>query len=73
MRDGEHLHLTLTPALDEKAEHRQSRAGRRNRKSKSPSVLSDMDGARKSGLQQGDILVSVNGQPLRSDRAPERD
>ncbi len=64
MRNGEHLHLTLTPALEEKQSigNRGVAAGDRYRGRERPQ---DMDGER-VGLQHGDILVSVNRQPLRS-------
>src|ERR1019366_7064823 len=64
MRGGEHLHLSLTPALEEKQSI--GNAGwQQETEIEVESVLRDMDGAR-AGLERGDILVSVNGQPLRS-------
>src|SRR5690348_1712706 len=64
MRGGDHLHLTLTPALQEK-ESIGNAGWQQESEIEVASVLKDMDGAR-VGLQRGDILVSVNGQPLRS-------
>jgi regulator of sigma E protease len=64
MRGGEHLHLTLTPALQEK-ESIGNAGWQQESEIEVASVLSDMDGAR-VGLERGDILVSVNGQPLHS-------
>jgi len=64
IRNGEHLHLTLTPALEEKQSI--GNAGWQQESDiEVASVLKNMDGER-VGLQHGDILVSVNGQPLRS-------
>jgi regulator of sigma E protease len=64
MRGGEHLHLTLTPALEEKQSI--GNAGWQQESDiEVAGVLKGMDGERK-GLQRGDILVSVNGQALRS-------
>ena len=64
MRGGEHLHLNLTPALEEKQSI--GNAGwQQESEIEVAGVLKDMDGAR-VGLERGDILVSVNGQPLRS-------
>jgi regulator of sigma E protease len=64
MRNGEHLHLTLTPALQEK-ESIGNAGWQQESEIEVAGVLKDMDGAR-VGLERGDILVSVNGQPLRS-------
>jgi regulator of sigma E protease len=64
LRNGEHLHLTLTPAIEEKQGI--GNAGWQEETDiELAAVRKDMDGAR-AGLQRGDILVSVNGQPLRS-------
>ena len=63
-RGSEHIHLTLTPALEEKQSI--GNAGWQQESDiEVAGVLKDMDGAR-VGLQHGDILVSVNGYPLRS-------
>jgi regulator of sigma E protease len=64
MRSGEHLHLNLTPALQEK-ESIGNAGWQQESEIEVAGVLKDMDGAR-VGLERGDILVSVNGQPLRS-------
>jgi regulator of sigma E protease len=64
MRGEEHLHLTLTPGVEEK-QGTGTAGWQVETDIEVASVLKDMDGAR-AGLQRGDILVSVNGQPLRS-------
>ncbi len=64
MRDGERQHFTVTPALDEKdgigrlgwIQETEVQVG-----SVSPGLQAD-----KAGLKPGDILLSANGQPLRS-------
>jgi len=64
MRGNEHLHLILTPGEEEK-QGTGTAGWQVETDIEVASVLKDMDGAR-AGLQRGDILVSVNGQPLRS-------
>src|SRR5262249_47389547 len=64
MRNREHLHLTLTPALEEKQSIGNAR-WQQESEIEVAGVLKDMDGER-VGLRHGDILVSVNGQPLKS-------
>jgi regulator of sigma E protease len=64
MRGDEHLHLMLTPGEEEK-QGTGTAGWQVETDIEVASVLKDMDGAR-AGLQRGDILVSVNGQPLRS-------
>jgi len=64
MRDGKEFDVTLTPELDERngvgtagwAEQAEIQIG---------GVVEGMD-AQKKGLQRGDILVSVDGHPIRS-------
>ena len=64
LRDGERKQFTVTPVLDPKngigfagwAEQSEIEIA---------AILPNMDAA-KVGLQKGDILVSVNGQPIRS-------
>ncbi len=64
MRGGERLHLTVTPALEEKQGI--GNAGwAQESEIEVAGVLKGMDGER-AGLRRGDILVSVNGQALRS-------
>ena len=64
MRNGERLHLTVTPKLEEK--QGVGTAGwAPESEIEVASVLKGMDGER-VGLQRGDVLVSVNGQTLRS-------
>jgi regulator of sigma E protease len=64
-RRGERLHFTLTPTYDEKQgvgylgwaqETEVEVAG----------FVPGIDAAEQAGLQRGDVLVSVNGQPMRS-------
>ncbi len=64
-RDGERLHFTLTPTYDEKQgigylgwaqETEVEVAG----------FVPGIDAAERAGLQRGDVLVNVNGQPMRS-------
>jgi regulator of sigma E protease len=65
MRDGQQLHVAATPSLDEKQgvgylgwmpEMDVQVAG----------YVSGIDAAQRAGLVKGDILVSVNGKPLRA-------
>ena len=65
LRNGERLHFTITPTLDEKQgigfagwmqETEVQVAG----------YVAGIDMAEKAGLQKGDILVSVDGRPIRS-------
>lgn len=64
MRDGERKHFAFTPVMDNK-----SGAGVAGWSESSEieivSVAGGMDAAR-AGLQKDDILLSVNGQPIRS-------
>jgi regulator of sigma E protease len=64
-RNGERLHFTVTPTYDEKQgvgylgwaqETEVEVAG----------FVPGIDAAQHAGLQRGDVLVSVNGQPMRS-------
>jgi len=64
MRGNEHLHLILTPGEEEK-QGTGTAGWQVETDIEVASVLKDMDGAR-AGLERGDILVSVNGEPLRS-------
>lgn len=65
MRDGERLHFTVVPAYDEKqgigylgwAQETQVQVA---------GFVPGVDVAQQAGLQKGDVLVSVNGQPIRS-------
>ena len=64
MRGGERLHLMVTPKLEEKQGI--GNAGwAQESEIEVAGVLPGMDGER-AGLKRGDILVSVNGQTLRS-------
>jgi len=63
-RNGERLHLTVTPALDEKQGLGFAGWAQETEVSVA-SVAPDMAAA-KAGLQTGDILISANGEPLRS-------
>lgn len=66
MRDGERLRFTLTPAMDEK-----NGVGYLGWSQESAIEIADYipgnDVAKDAGLKKGDVLVSVNGQPIRSD------
>jgi regulator of sigma E protease len=64
MRNGERLHLTVTPTLEEK-QGIGNGGWAQESEIEVAGVLKGMDGER-AGLQRGDILVSVNGQTLRS-------
>ncbi|HLH43942.1 MAG TPA: RIP metalloprotease RseP [Bryobacteraceae bacterium] len=64
-RAGERLHLTITPNYDEKQD-----IGNAGWLQESEVQVSDfyagIDTAQKAGLQKGDVLISVNGRPIRS-------
>jgi regulator of sigma E protease len=64
-RAGERLHLTVTPGYDEKQD-----VGYAGWLQETEVQISDfapgIDTAQKAGLQKGDVLISVNGSPLRS-------
>jgi regulator of sigma E protease len=64
MRAGERLHLAVTPAVEEK-QGIGNTGWAQESEIEVAGVLKDMAGER-AGLQHGDILVSVNGQILRS-------
>ncbi len=65
MRNGERLHFTVVPAYDEKqgigylgwAQETQVQVA---------GFVPGVEVAQRAGLQKGDVLVSVNGQPIRS-------
>jgi regulator of sigma E protease len=64
VRDGQRKHITLTPSKD-----KQSGAGVLGWWESSEVDIGSVEvdsGAEKAGLKRGDILVSVNGQPIRS-------
>ena len=64
MRDGQRLHLAVTPKMEERQGI--GNAGwAQESEIEVAGVLPGMDGER-AGLKRGDILVSVNGQTLRS-------
>ena len=66
LRRGERLHFAVTPALDEK-----NGVGYLGWSQESEVEIADYipgnDVAKNAGLEKGDILISVNGQPIRSD------
>ena len=64
MRGGERLHLIVTPAAEEK-QGIGNTGWAQESEIEVAGVLKGMDGER-AGLARGDILVSVNGQALRS-------
>jgi len=63
-RDGERKHVTVTPILDPKSGTGFAGWGEENA-IEVISVLPDKPAAQ-AGLEPGDIMVSVNGQPIRS-------
>jgi regulator of sigma E protease len=65
MRDGQRLHLTVTPAFDEK-QNAGNAGWEPETEVEVASYYKDVDAARLAGLEKGDILVSVNGLPIRS-------
>jgi regulator of sigma E protease len=64
IRNGERMHLTLTPTLDEKDGI--GRLGWTQESEVEIGSISPGMAAQQAGLQRGDILVSANGLPLRS-------
>ncbi len=65
MRDGQRMHFTVTPAYDEKQSA--GNAGwEQETEVEVASYYTGVDVAQQAGLQKGDILVSVNGLPIRS-------
>lgn len=64
VRRGERLHFTLTPAYDEKQGYGYLGWGQ-EMDVQVASVVPGMS-AEKAGLKRGDILISVDGKPLRS-------
>jgi len=64
MRNGQRLHFTIVPALDEKEGIGVAGWGQQTQVQVG-SVAPGME-AQRAGLQAGDILLSANGQPLRS-------
>jgi regulator of sigma E protease len=64
-RNGELMHLTVTPAYDEKLGAGQA-GWMQESQVQVGGYLKGNDAAEKAGLQKGDILLSINGQPLRS-------
>jgi regulator of sigma E protease len=64
-RGGERLHFTLTPSYDEKQSA--GNAGwEQETEVEVASFFAGVDTARQAGLEKGDILVSVNGMPIRA-------
>jgi regulator of sigma E protease len=66
VRDGQRKHVTLTPSKD-----KQSGTGVLGWEESNEIEIGDMDpgwAASKAGLKPGDILVSVNGSPIRTTR-----
>ena len=63
-RNGERKHVTVTPVLDPKTGTGFAGWGEQN-EIEVVSVLPDKPAA-KAGFEPGDIMVSVNGQPIRS-------
>jgi regulator of sigma E protease len=63
-RKGETLHLTITPAYDERIGAAYAGWGQET-DVEVAAVVDGMD-AQKVGIRPGDIIISANGQPLRS-------
>jgi regulator of sigma E protease len=64
-RNGEMLHLPVTPGYDEKQDVGYAGWGQETEIQISDFVPG-IDTAQRVGLQKGDVLVSVNGSPIRS-------
>jgi regulator of sigma E protease len=64
IRDGDRKHFTVTPVLDEK--QGLGHAGWAPEIDVEIGAVMDGMGAQKAGMQKGDILVSANGQMIRS-------
>jgi regulator of sigma E protease len=64
VRNGQRLHTTITPVLDERTGVGTTGWEEQN-EVQIAGILPGMD-AEKKGLQSGDVLVSVNSQPVRS-------
>jgi len=64
LRDGQRMLFTITPVLDDKAGPVGAGWGRAD-EIRIREVFPDMDAAKK-GLQKGDLVAAVNGQPIRS-------
>jgi len=64
-RNGELMHFSVTPAYDEKMGAGQA-GWMQESQVQVGGYVKGNDAAEKAGLQKGDILLSVNGQPLRN-------
>jgi len=64
-RNGESLHFSVTPNYDEKLGAGQA-GWMQESQVQVAGYVKGNDAAEKAGLQRGDILVSINGLPLRS-------
>jgi regulator of sigma E protease len=64
-RDGQRLHFSVTPTFDEKLGVGQA-GWMQEAQVQVGGYLKGNDAAEKAGLQKGDILLSINGQPLRN-------
>jgi regulator of sigma E protease len=64
MRNGERIHVTVTPTLDERDGI--GRLGWTQENEVQVSSITPGMAAQAAGLQHGDILISANGLPLRS-------
>jgi regulator of sigma E protease len=64
-RNGERLHLTATPGYDEK-EGGGYLGWTQQTEVKVGGYVKGVDVARRAGLAKGDLLVGINGQPVRS-------
>src|SRR3984957_2595069 len=64
-RNGELMHFSVTPRYDEKLGAGQA-GWMQQSQVQVGGYLKGNDAAEKAGLQKGDILLSINGQPLRN-------
>jgi regulator of sigma E protease len=65
MRNGERLHFTVTPDYDEK-QNIGTAGWYPEAQIQVKSYMADMNTAEQAGLKPGDIFVSVDGEPIRS-------
>jgi regulator of sigma E protease len=65
MRNGERLHLSVTPVLDEKQGIGLAKWAPES-EVEVDGYVPGIDVAEKAGIQKGDILVSADGEPVRS-------
>ncbi len=64
-RDGQRLHMVVTPSFDEKEGAGKAGWGPETDVAVN-GFASGIDAAQRAGLQKGDVFISANGQPIRS-------